>query len=188
MRRLSIVFTVLAAATFAAIGKAEDTPRRSAELQVLDHFLGTWDHEVTINRFNEFGQRVETKNTDVDTRKWSAGGTFVIFENSLAMKKNPDVPELIMMITYDPETHTYPGCMMSGPSRTSLTGIWNERTQTMHWRGKDLDENKLMGKHQFIGKDRAEASLVITNPASTKTENPFGKLMVEISWKQTRRK
>jgi len=45
-----------------------------------------------------------------------------------------------------------------------------------------------MGKHRFIGKDRAEASLVITNPASTKTAHPFGKLKVEISWKQARRK
>ena len=188
MRRLSIVFTVLAAAIFAASGKAEDPPGRSAELQVLDHFLGTWDHEVTITRFNELGQRVETKNTDVDTRKWSAGGTFLIIENSLGMKKDPDVPELIMMITYDPETHTYPGCLMSGPFRAFLTGIWHERTQTMYWRGRDLDENRRMGKHRFIGKDRAEASLVITNPASTKTAHPFGKLKVEISWKQTRRK
>jgi len=188
MRRLSIVFTVLVAAIFAALGEANDTPKRSPELQVLDRFLGTWDSEVTISRFNAIGQRVETKISDVDTRKWSAGGTFVIFENSLAMKRDPEVPEFIMMITYDPETHTYPGCFMSGPSRTILTGVWNERTQTMHWHGKDLDENKLLGKHQFIGRDRAEASVVTTNPASTKTENPFGKLKVEISWKQTRRK
>ena len=188
MRQLWIVFTVLAAATFAANGKAEDAPKQSAELQVLDRFLGTWDSEKTIINFNQIGQRVETKTTDVDTRKWSAGGTFVIIENSLGLKHNPDALEAIMMITYDPETHTYPGCVMIGPERAFLTGIWNERTQTMHWRGKDLDENKRMGKHRFIGKDRAEASLLITNPASTKTADPLGRLKVELSWKQTRRK
>ena len=185
MRKLSIVFTVLAAATFAANGKAEDAPKRSAELQVLDHFIGTWDHELTIKRLNEIAMEEVTQITTVDTRKWSAGGTFVMFENSLEMKKNPDVPELIMMITYDPDTNTYPGCLMSGPSRTILTGIWNERTQTMYWSGKDHLKNTITGKHRFIGTDRAEASLATTNPA--------GKLVllgqvVEMSWNQTRRK
>jgi hypothetical protein len=36
-----------------------------------------------------------------------------------------------------------------GPSRTILTGIWNERTQTMYWSGKDHLKNTITGKHRF---------------------------------------
>ena len=84
-----------------------------------------------------------------------------------------------MMITYDPNTKTYPACFMSGPFRSILTGTWDEKTQTMHWSGKHLDSNKSTGEHRFIGKNRAEASTVVTTPA--------GDLVVEYSWKQIRR-
>ena len=133
---IAILITVLVIFSNPNRISAEDKPQRSPELQVLDHFIGTWDHELTIKRLDEIGIEEVTQSTSVDTRKWSAGGTFVMIENSLAMKKNPDVPELIMMITYDPDTNTYPGCLMSGPSRTLMTGIWNERTDTMYWSGK----------------------------------------------------
>ena len=185
MRIIVILITVLVIFSNPNRISAEDKPQRSPELQVLDHFIGTWDHELTIKRLDEIGIEEVTQSTSVDTRKWSAGGTFVMIENSLAMKKNPDVPELIMMITYDPDTNTYPGCLMSGPSRTLMTGIWNERTDTMYWSGKDHLKNTIAGKHRFIGTDRAEASLVITNPAGKLVL--FGQV-VEMSWKQTRRK
>jgi hypothetical protein len=66
------------------------------------------------------------------------------------MKKNPGVPELHMMITYDPETKTYPACLLSGPFRSFLTGTWAKNTETMHWSGKDLDANKITGKHRHL--------------------------------------
>jgi hypothetical protein len=94
------------------------------------------------------------------------------------MKKNPGVPELHMMITYDPETKTYPACLLSGPFRSFLTGTWAKNTETMHWSGKDLDANKITGKHRFIGKDRAEVSTVMKSAA--------GELVVEYSCTQTR--
>jgi hypothetical protein len=40
--RLAITLTVLTASFVGAV-EAEDTTKRSAELQVLDHFVGTWD-------------------------------------------------------------------------------------------------------------------------------------------------
>jgi hypothetical protein len=57
-------------------------------------------------------------------RRWSKGGRFVVFED-------PQAEEFHMPITYDPESMTYPGVMMVGPSRCLVTGTWDADTQTM---------------------------------------------------------
>ncbi len=98
MRLMMITLTALTSATLAAAVNADDTLKRSAELQVLDRFVCTW----------------------------------------------------------------------------------NETTQTMSFIGPTAEGNKFTSTHQFIGKSRAEASGKVTTPAR--------KLIVELSWNQTRRK
>jgi hypothetical protein len=84
-----------------------------------------------------------------------------------------------MLLTYDPEARNYPGVMMQGPSRSVITGTWDEKTQTMSFTGSLADGNKLVSTHRFIDKDHAEPAGVITNAA--------GEVLVELSWKQTKR-
>jgi Protein of unknown function (DUF1579) len=167
MRLIAITLIVLGAATPSGPTNAGDTPKRSAELQVLDRFVGTWDFKVTAK---VPGQKAETHDT-VETRKWSGGGGVVLFENATP-------PEFHMALAYDPNTKEYTGILMSGLSRGLLTGTWDEGTQTITFKGAFSDGNKLVSTHRFIDKDHAEHSGVI--------RAPDGKVVLELFQKQTR--
>ena len=168
MRRIVIALTVLGAATLSPATNADDPPKRSVELQVLDRFVGTWDLKVTAK---VSGQK-ENSHEGVETRKWSRGGSFVLFENNAP-------PEFHMLLTYDSNAKEYTGFLMSGPSRLPLSGTWDERTATMTFKGTYPDGGKLLSKHRFIDKNNAESSSTISNAE--------GKVVVELTHKQTRR-
>ena len=174
MRLITITLTVLAAATFAAVVKADDVPKRSPELQVLDRFVGTWDVHVAIKPVD--GEKITFDH--VSERAWSLGGTFVRLEDANNLRRTGE-KEFQLLWTYDPEAKNYPAVFMDGPNRGELTGTWDEKTTTMHWKGKSPDGSTSEGKHRFIGKDRAEPSGVF--------KDADGKVVMEISWPQTRR-
>jgi hypothetical protein len=115
--RQDCVFTVLVAGISPVAANADDALNRSPELQLLDRFVGTWDHEVTIKT-----PEGETKGNRVDTRNWSPGGNFLIFENSIDSKANSDIPELYFILTYDAYAKRYPECGMNGSYRGLITG------------------------------------------------------------------
>ncbi len=50
MKPSTIILTLMAAVAFSQAMNADDDSKRSAELQVLDRFLGTWD----VNRVRLF--------------------------------------------------------------------------------------------------------------------------------------
>ncbi len=166
--RPAMTLTVLALVG-AGTARAEDKPNRSTELQVLDRFVGTWDLKTTVKATG--GEA--TSNDDVSIRSWSKGGKFVIFDD-------PNDEELIMPMTYDPASKTYPGVMMMGSGRGRVTGRWDARAQTMHLRIENSNGTTYQGTHRFIRDGYAEAAGKITTPT--------GDVLMELSWKQTRRK
>ena len=50
MRLFAMTLTVLASVANSPILNADDNPKRSPELQVLDRFVGTWDFVVLAYR------------------------------------------------------------------------------------------------------------------------------------------
>ena len=174
MRLIATTLTFLAVTTLASVVKADDAPKRSAELQVLDRFVGTWDIKVTVKPAGD----AETTYKAISTRSWSQRGTFIHFDDPNF--ERPDEPEFQMLLTYDPEARNYPGVMMMGPSRSQITGTWDEMTKMMSFKATLPDGNKLKSTHRFIDENHADPSGVITTPD--------GKVILELSWKQTRRK
>lgn len=181
MRLLSLTLALFTAALFTAAllssaTSGDDTPKRSAELQVLDRFVGTWDFVVTNKPAG--GETVTGKT--FETRTWSLGGKFVQFENP--QTEQPDQPEFQMLVTYDPAAKTYPGFLMSGPSRAIVTGTWDQASQTMTFRGSFSDNSGVtfVFTNRFSDADHCEASGVIKDAA--------GNVIVEQIQKQTRRK
>ena len=172
MRHLLITLTLLAAASCTAVPKADDAPKRSPELQVLNHFIGVWDVQYVGTPSD--GEKTSYK--VVSRRTWSRGGTSIRFEDDQPSGQ----PEFHMLQTYDAEAKNYPAAGMHGPSRFELTGTWDEGTKTMTSRVTYPDGNRLVATHRFITKDRAESSGVITNSD--------GKTVMRMSWNQTRRK
>ena len=168
MRLVSTIFTCLVVAALAAAVKADDAPKRSPELQVLDRFVGIWDVNVTVKPAGEEAVTFDT----VSFRRWSRGGNFVVFED-------PGSEELNLPFTYDPETKTYPGVIMIGLKRGLVTGTWDEDKETMHFAIEYPDGTRYKGTHRFIRIDYAEALGRVTNADGN---------VVELAWKQTRRK
>ena len=175
MRLITMALAVLTAATLAETVNADDTPKRSAELQVLERFVGTWDF-VTTNKPK--GGEITTEKTG-ETRKWSIGGKFVHFQNP--QKENSDWPEFHMLLTYDPATKTYPGILMAGPIRSVVNGTWDKETKTMTFTGTFGDGgSKLVFKNRFIDKDHCESTGVL--------KNAKGEVFMKQTFKQSRRK
>ena len=147
-----------------------ETPQRSPELEVLNHFVGTWDMKVTATS----AEGEATTSDARSVRTWSHGGTFVVFDD-------PDAEGMLLALTYDPDSKTYPGVMIIGTDRSLMIGSWNEDTKTMHWSIRNVDqETTFLGSHRFIRDDYAEASGSITNAD--------GQVVVKLSWKQIRRR
>lgn len=176
MRTISLLILALTVALISQATHGDDIPKRSAELQVLDRFVGTWDFDVTSTPAS--GQAVTGKTSE--TRTWTLGGTFVQFENAKTQK--PDEPEFQMLVTYDPATNTYPGCLMSGPSRSLVTGTWDQAKQTMTFRGKSSDDSGIKFEYasRFSDDEHCETTGVIRSAT--------GEVIVQQIQKQTRRK
>jgi hypothetical protein len=169
--RVTVFIVTISAATLSYATIADDPPQRSAELQVLDRFVGIWDVVVTTK---VTGGGASTEKS-VETRKWSSGGNVLHFEASA--KQNP---ESHLLVTHDAATGSYPGVLIAGPSRAVLTGSWDEPSQTMTFRGVFADGGgRFTFKNKFIDTRTIETSGVITDRE--------GKVLMEQTHKQTRR-
>ena len=134
MKLMVTMLAGLVMATFTEDAKADDMPKRSPELQVLDRLIGVWNVKTIIKPAGG----PEIKREFVSRRRWTLGGTFLQFEDALNLS-DPDAKEFQLLWTYDPVAKNYPAVIMDGPSRAELTGTWDAKTTTMHWTGKSSD-------------------------------------------------
>lgn len=179
MRLNALIVTVLATAiSQSAIG--EGNSKLSAEFQILDRFVGTWDMDVTIKPAGADVINVKS----AETRTWSPGKTVVHFENAkVAGAKEAPVggPEFQMLLTYDAATKTYRGMMMYGTGRSLITGTWDEAASTMTFNGTSPDDGStFVFKNRFLDADHSESTGI--------QKNAKGEVFMEQTLKQTRRK
>ncbi len=170
----SFALALVSAITFPQLANCDESVNRSAEMQVLDRFVGTWDLIVTAKpRDGE----VTTGKTS-ETRRWSLGNQYVLFENPHAEK--PDDPHFHMLVTYDPAKRNYPGVMMVGASRSFVTGTWDQENSTMIFNGNSPEDGiSYIVSIRFIDKDHCEST------GALKDAN--GEVFLELTQKQTRR-
>ena len=174
MRLIAIMLTVVTAGIVPGILYADDAPKRSPELQVLDRFVGTWDMKFTKKPAE--GEKIALDTVSI--RAWSLGGTFVRFEDANNLKF-PEMQEVQMLLTYDPKLKNYPGVVMDGPRRFQVTGTWDEKTQTFSLSCPLPNGNKIAITYRFISASRIESSGT--------DRSPDGKIVAEMSYNQTRR-
>lgn len=148
---------------------AEEPLKRSVELAVLDKFIGTWDLQTTVNVTGQPPALTES----VSYRTWSKGGKFILFDDP------GQGEELHLPLTYDAATEKYRGVMISGSTPGLVTASWEAETDTMNFVTENTNGTTYRGSHRFVRDGYAEASGKITDAA--------GKVLVELSWKQTRR-
>ena len=174
MRLIAIMLTVITAGVVPGILYADDAPKRSPELQVLDRFVGTWDMKFTVKE--EGGEKIAMD--IVSIREWSLGGTFLRYEDANNLI-SPQMQESQILLTYDPKLKNYPGVTMDGPRRGQVTGTWDEKTQTFSLIAPFPDDVKVEINYRFISESRIEASGTV--------KDRDGKIRAEMSYNQTRR-
>jgi hypothetical protein len=157
-----------------AFAQADGAPKRSPELEVLDHYVGVWDIK---NTFKPVGGE-NFVFTIVSRKSWSPGGSFLRGQDTNLSV--PEAKEFHLLWTYDPVANNYPAVFMEGSNRGELTGVWDAKKKSMHWKGKMANGITGEGHDRFLGKDRIEASGVF--------KNAEGETVFEISWSHTRRK
>ena len=168
MRLTTITLTLLAASMISQSTNAADTPKRSAELQVLERFVGNWDTVVTDKSTGK-------KSKTTGQRKWSRKGHFVLFEEFDTSTKK----EQHFLLTYDRAGKVYRACFINESAVQDYVGAWDEESDTMTWKGTDSSGNRHVGVERFIDRDHIEWSMVFTTPE--------GKVVLEVSAKATRR-
>lgn len=173
----SLSVLTLAITSFAG---ADDNSKLSAEFQILDRFVGTWDMDLTVKPAG--GDAINVKKAE--TRSWSPGRTVVRFEDAKvagANEASAGGPEFQMLLTYDAATKSFRGMMMYGAGRSIITGTWDEATSTMTFNGTSPDDGStFVFKNRFIDADHSESAGIL--------KNAKGKVIQEQAYKQTRRK
>jgi hypothetical protein len=82
-------------------------------------------------------------------------------------------------MTYDAKSKQYRACFINDEFTVPLLGSWDDKAQTMRWRSADI-AFKHDAVHRFVDKDHVEWTMTVTSPE--------GKVVLELSAKQTRRK
>jgi hypothetical protein len=138
MRILLMVVTGSIMLMAFASASAQDVPKRSAELQVLDRYIGDWETVVTASGTDE-------KSTSMESRRWSREGKFVLSEN------------------HDSNSKQYRACFINEELTVPLFGKWDEKMQTMTWNSSEV-AFKHHSIHRFIDKDHVEWTMTVTSP------------------------
>src|SRR4051812_27033631 len=117
MRSSVFLLAAVAAISGPGVARADDPPKRTAELKVLDRYLGQWDVVVAVKGTDE-------KSVSVESRKWSQQGTFILSDNQDAATKS----ESHFLMTYDAKNKQYRSCFIGEDSTVPLSGNWDEKT------------------------------------------------------------
>ena len=166
--RATMIAALLFTASVSGSVSAQEAPKRTPESQVLDRITGDWETTVTNKTTGE-------KFTTIQSCKWSREGMFVLSEDQDTRTKK----ESHFLATYDAKAKQYRACFISDEYTVPLLGTWDEKTQTMNWKSADTAfKNAVVDR--FIGKDQIEWTMTVTSPE--------GKVVLELSAKQTRRK
>ena len=166
MKRHSL--PLLSVVALAASAVADEKPAPSPELEVLAHFIGTWDLEVTLT--NPGQEPVEAKS--VSYRRWSKGGSALIFEEPEGGQ------EVVLALTPNPAKKDYTGVIMIGAGAGTISATWDAASKTMRFSIEYTNGFTYKGKHQFIRDGYAEAAGQVMDGE--------GNVVHEIAWKQTR--
>lgn len=179
MKRYAPIFALACLARAAAW--AADAPQGPApgvpELQVLNHWMGTWDDEMTTKPNAGLPQGMHGKGPVV--AEWVLDGRFL--QQSATLKPDGDAPatKVTTMMTYDPERKVYRSWMFfsSGVVRECV-GRWDEKTRTMTSLSRDGERGATMTITATFGDDGAETWTIVEKDRDAK-------ILAEISGKST---
>lgn len=169
------MFTLLAIAV-SSTALALDSEPKSAELQLLDRFIGSWQETVTTKPALWTPEKTTT--TITGTRQW-------ILQNQMIENKgvwSADNKQFLHLTTYDPKRKEYrqwyydKDTLVPQESR----GTWDAATQTFTFTGTLADGTQTTSQQQFVDKDTFTWTLV--------AKDRTGSVLLDIEAKCVRKK
>jgi hypothetical protein len=155
---------------------AQDSKAKSAELQILDRYVGTWEETAITKPALWTPER--TTSTTTTTRQWILNGTMI--ENKGAWL--PGKSEFLHLMTYDPQRKEY--CQWyfdkDNLAPQAYRGKWDEATQTFTFTGTFADGIRSTGQQKFVDKDSFTWTLV--------AKDGTGKVVLDMEGKCVRKK
>jgi hypothetical protein len=133
-----VVFAFAASASATAAdapqGPAKDVP----ELQVLNHWIGQWDDDVTIKPNAGLPKGMRAKGAV--TAEWVLDGRFVQQTSTLLPGDGAPGMKVTTLMTYDPRKRVYRSWMFFPTGAASESeGRWDEASRTMTSTSHDAD-------------------------------------------------
>jgi len=151
-------------------------PAKPAELKVLDRLTDKWRYEWESKPTERDPKG--SKGAGTSTNEWILDGWF----QQRKGKSDDGGHEMLEVWTYDGHTKTYRawGFMAPGANPYEGTGTWDEKTNTLSYKGKGPGDVTFVSTMRFIDKDNWEATRVARDAA--------GKLVQDTRFKLTRQK
>ena len=145
----AIIGTSVVVLIFGGMSAEAQTPK-SPELKVLDHFVGSWRHELVSRQAN--GD--EKKSTETVVTKWSLQGQYT--EHRVTDSNGKQTT--LALITYDSDAGLYKNwSFVSSSARPILNTLrWNESKMTFTAHADLGNGITMQTTTHFIGSDRYE--------------------------------
>ena len=159
-----------------AAPREEAQPVKPAELKVLDRLAGKWRYEWESQPTE--GEPKGSKGSGTSTNEWILDGWFQ--EHKGKGDKTPH--EILEIWTYDVQTKTYRawGFMAPGANQYEGTGTWDEKSNTLSYKGKGPGDVTFVSTMHFIDEDNRVGTRV--------AKNAVGKLVQDARFKLARQK
>jgi hypothetical protein len=142
----SLVLLLCSPVVAADSDKSQRSAPSSPEFKIIDTWRGTWDVKAT-RRQPQPVQEV----TYVETYEWVLDGRYLRSETS----RKSDGGKSMSMVWFDMQTKNYRFVTFdaSGAAFELPPPTWNEKTQTMEWKGGSLTPISYTGYATFTDKD-----------------------------------
>jgi len=147
-------------------------PAKPAEFKVLDRLLGKWRYEWESKSTE--GEPKGSKGAGTTTNEWILDGWFQQHKG----KAEDGSHEILEIWTYDAPTKTYRawGFMAPGANHYEAICTWDEKSNTLSYKGKGPGEVTTVSTMRFIDKDNRVGTRVATDGAGKVVQDTVFKL------------
>ena len=183
MRSCPVACIVLTSFCLAASvrGEAPQGPSKDVpELQVLKHWIGTWDVEMTTRPNADLPRGMRAKGPT--TAEWVLDGRFVQQSGTLKPDDGSPALQATTLMTYDPRKKVYRSWMFFSTGFVSESeGKWDEKTRTLTSTSRDAESGTTTTTKATFAEDGTESWSIVSKDRE-------GKVVNETTGKNTRRK
>ena len=155
---------------------AQDSKAKSAELQILDRYVGSWEETAIAKPALWTPER--TTSTTTTTRRWILNGTMIENKGAWLPGKN----EFLHLMTYDPQRKEYRQWYFNKHALKSpaYQGKWDEAAQTFTFTQTSANGVQYTNKQKWLDKNTWQWTLV--------AKDRTGKVVLDFEGKCVRKK